>query len=324
MKKVFVTDRSWPSYDGFVAEVEAAGGTAVFASAQDEETLIREGFDADIIVNSFAKVTDKVIAALTHCEMIVRTGISVDTIDVDAATAKGIRVCYVPDYCRDEVADHTFALSLIGLRHIALLNNRMHQHVWKSVEAGNVPRLSTAVFGLIGFGAIAKKMAARAKAFGMEVVAYDPFLTDGVFEENGVKHALTMENVFSCADVVSLHLPLNKQTYHVINAEAFAAMKPGTAFVNTARGGLVDTDALIAALRSGHIGAASLDVFETEPLPADCPLLEMDNVLLTPHAAYYSKESLPELVAKSTDEVIRTLEERENRVVINKKALGLD
>lgn len=323
MKKVFVTDRSWPSYDGFLAAVEGAGGTVVFASAQDEETLIREGADASIVVNSFAKVTDKVIAALTNCEMILRTGISVDTIDVEAATAKGIPVCYVPDYCRDEVADHTFALTLIGLRRIALLNKRMHQGVWKAVEAGNVPRLSHAVLGLIGFGAIAKKMAVRAKAFGMEVVAYDPFLPDSVFAENGVKHALTMENVFACADAVSLHLPLNKQTYHVINAEAFAAMKPGAVFVNTARGGLVDTDALIATLRSGHLGAASIDVFETEPLGTESPLVELDNVLLTPHAAYYSMASLPELVDKSTDEVVRTLEGRENRVVINKKELGL-
>ena len=118
MKKVFVTDRSWPSYDGFLAAVEGAGGTVVFASAQDEETLIREGADASIVVNSFAKVTDKVIAALTNCEMILRTGISVDTIDVEAATAKGIPVCYVPDYCRDEVADHTFALTLNGRRRI--------------------------------------------------------------------------------------------------------------------------------------------------------------------------------------------------------------
>ena len=122
---------------------------------------------------------------------------------------------------------------------------------------------------------------------------------------------------------MSLHLPLNKQTYHVINAEAFAAMKPGAVFVNTARGGLVDTDALIAALRSGHLGAASIDVFETEPLGTESPLVELDNVLLTPHAAYYSMASLPELVDKSTDEVVRTLEGRENRVVINKKELGL-
>lgn len=323
MKKVFVTDRSWPSYDDFVRQVTEAGGTAVFASAQDEATLIREGSDAQIVVNSFAKVTPAFIHALTDCRMIVRTGISVDTIDVPAATRRGIRVCYVPDYCRDEVADHTFALALIALRKIAFLNKRMHQHVWNSVEAGAVPRLTQAVFGLVGFGAIAKKVAVRAKACGMSVIAYDPYLDDAAFEKEGVARAGEMTQVFAQADVVSLHLPSNRETYHVIDAAAFEAMQDGASFVNTARGALVDTEALIAALRRGKVGAASLDVFEEEPLPENSPLLEIDNVLLTPHAAYYSSDSLPELQARSTDEVIRTLTGRENRMVFNKKELGL-
>lgn len=323
MKTVFVTDKSWPEYDEFIAKVEAAGGKVVFASAQDEATLIREAADADVIVNSFAKVTENVIAVLKHCEMIVRTGISVDTIDVEAATAKGIKVCYVPDYCRDEVADHTFTLALVSLRKISLLNKRMHQGVWNSVEAGYVPRLNTITFGLVGFGAIAKKMAVRAKSFGMKVIAYDPFLDDSVFEENGVEHAVEMVDVFKAADVISLHLPLNKKTHHVINAEAFASMKDNVVFVNTARGGLVDTDALIDALKCGKVGAAGIDVFEVEPLNTDSELLNMDNVLVTPHAAYYSSASLPELVDKSTDEVIRVLEGRESRIVVNKKELGL-
>lgn len=323
MKTVFVTDKSWPKYDEFIANVEAAGGKVVFASAQDEATLIREAADADVIVNSFAKVTENVIAELKHCEMIVRTGISVDTIDVEAATAKGIKVCYVPDYCRDEVADHTFTLALVSLRKISLLNKRMHQGVWNSVEAGYVPRLNTITFGLVGFGAIAKKMAVRAKSFGMKVIAYDPFLDDSVFEENGVEHAVEMVDVFKAAGVISLHLPLNKKTHHVINAEAFASMKDNVVFVNTARGGLVDTDALIDALKCGKVGAAGIDVFEVEPLNTDSELLNMDNVLVTPHAAYYSSASLPELVDKSTDEVIRVLEGRESRIVVNKKELGL-
>ena len=323
MKKVFITDRSFPTYEKIEEKIRAAGGEVVYASAQDEATLIREAADADVIMNSFAKVTDKVIAALDHCKMILRTGISVDTIDVEAATAKKIKVCYVPDYCRDEVADHTFTLVLIALRKIALLNKRMHQGVWNSVEAGYVPRLSNVTLGLVGFGAIAKKMALRAKGFGMKVIAYDPYLPDSVFEENGVAHAVEMDDVFRAADAVSLHLPLNKSTHHVINGEAFAKMKDHVVFVNTARGGLVDTDALVEALRSGKVGAASIDVFEQEPLPVDHPLVEMDNVLLTPHAAYYSTASLPELMDKSTDEVVRVLEGRESRVVVNKKELGL-
>lgn len=323
MKKVFVTDRSWPSYDKFVRQVETAGGTVCFASAADEAALVREGSDADIVVNSFAKVTSAYIASLTHCETIIRTGISVDTIDVPAATARGIKVCCVPDYCRDEVADHTVTLAVAALRRIAFLDKRMRRGVWNSVEAGGVPRLSNAVFGLIGFGAIARRVAARAQSFGMRVIACDPYLEDGVFAEHGVLRAADRDGVLREADVVSLHLPLDPSTYHTIDGEAFARMKDGAVFVNTARGGLVDTDALIAALRSGKLSAASLDVFETEPLDPESALFQMDQVLLTPHAAYYSRDSLPELEDKSTDEVLRTLRGEQNRVIVNKRALGL-
>jgi len=324
MKKVFLTDRSWPSYDSFVEQVDAAGGTAVFATAQDEETLIREGSDADVVVNSFAKVTPNFIRSLTNCETIIRTGISVDTIDVPTATAKGIKVSYVPDYCRDEVADHTFTLAMVSLRRMAFLDKRMRAGVWNSVEAGRVPRLSQAVFGLIGFGAIAKKVAARAQVCGMSVIAFDPYLSDEVFTEFHVVRAAEMADVLKAADVVSMHMPLNNETYHTVNADAFAAMKDGAVFVNTARGGLVDTDALIAALKSGKLNAAALDVFEVEPLNQDSELFQMDNVMLTPHAAYYSSVSLPELQEKSTDEVIRVLKGEQNRIIINKKELGLD
>ena len=157
----------------------------------------------------------------------------------------------------------------------------------------------------------------------MTVRAYDPYLPEDAFAQFGAERAGTMDELFSDADVVSLHLPLNNQTYHVIDANAFAHMKDGVCFVNTARGALVDTQALIAALRSGKVSAASIDVFETEPLGPDSELLEMDNVLVTPHAAYYSSASLPELQEKSTDEVIRSLNGQPNRVVINKNALGL-
>ncbi len=323
MKRVFVTDRSWPSYDDFTSRVEAAGGTVVFASATDEQTLICEGGEADVVVNSFAKVTPAFINALRHCETIIRTGISVDTIDVPAATARGIKVCYVPDYCQGEVADHTMTLAASALRRVAFLDKRMRSGVWNSVEAGGVPRLSHAVFGLIGFGAIAKKVAARARAFDMQVIAYDPYLDDEVFVEYGVQRAVKMEDALRDADVISLHLPLNPDTYHTIGESAFAAMKDGAVFVNTARGGLVDTEALIAALKSGKLGAASLDVFETEPLESDSELFKMDQVLLTPHAAYYSRESLPELQEKSTDEVVRVLRGEQNRVIFNKRELGL-
>lgn len=321
MMKVFVTDKSWPNYASFSEQVNAAGGTAVFASAKDEDTLIREGSDADIVVNSFAKCTPKFINSLTNCQMIIRTGISVDTIDVPTATAKGIKVCYVNDYCRDEVADHTFTLAIASIRKAMLLDRRMHEGVWNSVEAGYVPRLNTLTFGLIGFGAIARKLAVRVQAFGMAVIAYDPYLAEKDFAACGVKNAATLDELYAQADVISLHLPLLPSTYHCIDAKAFAKMKDGVFFVNTARGGLVDTEALIDSLKSGKVCAAGLDVFETEPLGLGSELVKLPNVILTPHAAYYSNDSLPELQQKSTDEVLRTLRGEPNKVIFNRSDL---
>lgn len=322
-KMVFVTDKSFPDYTKFAATVQAAGHDIVFAGAGDEQTLIREGSGADIVVNSFALVTAKFINSLTKCKMILRTGIGVNTIDTDAATAKKIKVCYVPDYCRDEVADHTIALTLCAARKVCFLDKRLHANVWNSVEAGFVPRLGGCTFGLLGFGGIAQKVAKRIQAFGMKVLAYDPYLPDEAFSSAGVSRAKTYDEIFSGSDIISLNLPLTAETKYIINAENLAKMKNGVFIVNTARGPLIKEADLVNALKSGKVCAAGIDVFETEPLPADSELRKLDNVVLTPHAAYYSSVSLPELEARSLDEVMRELEGRPSRIVYNKSALGL-
>ena len=322
-KMVFVTDKSFPSYDEFISAVEGAGHEIVFASGKEEDTLIREGAGADIVVNSFALVTAKFINSLTKCTMILRTGVGVNTIDVEAATAKKIRVCYVPDYCQDEVADQTIALTLCAARKICFLDKRVRAGSWDSVEAGYVPRLSGCTFGLLGFGGIAKRVAKRIMAFDMKVIAYDPFLSDEEFSSAGVARAKTCDEVFSASDIISLNLPLNAETKYIINSENIGKMKDGVFIVNTARGPLIKEDDLVKALKTGKVCAAGLDVFEEEPLPAKSELRDLDNVIITPHSAYYSTLSLPELRARSLDEVMRVLEGRPSRIVYNKSALGL-
>ena len=322
-KLVFVTDKSFPSYDDFISSIQGAGHEIVFASAKDEDTLIREGANADIVVNSFAMVTAKFVNSLTKCKMILRTGIGVNTIDVDAATAKKIKVCYVPDYCRDEVADHTISLTLAATRKITFLERRLKEGKWNAVEAGYVPRLTCSTFGLMGFGGIAQRVAKRALAFGMKVIAYDPYVPDEVFSAAGVTRAAAYDDIFANSDIISLNLPETKETKHIINAQNIAKMKDGVFIVNTARGPLIKEDDLIAALKSGKVCAAGLDVFENEPLAENSELRKLENVVITPHAAFYSSVAMPELRAKSLDEVMRELEDKPSRVVFNKSALGL-
>ncbi len=179
------------------------------------------------------------------------------------------------------------------------------------------------MFGLLGFGGIAQKVAKRMLSFGLKVVAYDPYLPDEAFEAAGVTRAATQDEVFAQADILSLNLPLTDETKHVVNRESIRKMKDHVFIINTARGPLIDQKALLEALRSGKVCGAGIDVFEEEPLPADHPLCAMENVIITPHAAYYSKDSLPELEAKSLDEVLRALRGEPARILYNKAALGL-
>lgn len=320
--KIFVTDKSFPSYDKEIEVLSKYDAELIFASKNDTKTFISEGYDADVVINSFAEVTSEFIEKLDNCRMIIRTGIGVNTIDVEAATKKRIMVSYVPDYCRDEVANHTVTLALAISRNINFLNKRVLEGVWNSVEAGYVPRINGKVFGLLGFGGIAKRVAKRMQAFDMEILAYDPYLTDEEFEMLNVKRAITVDDVFKVADIISLNLPLTDETYHIVNKDNIAKMKKNVFIINTARGPLINEDDLVEALINGTVCGAGLDVFEVEPLPLDSKLRNLKNVILTPHAAYYSNDSLPELQRKSLDEVVRVLNNEKPINWFNKKNLN--
>lgn len=271
-----------------------------------EESVIEHCKDADALLSVYAPITEKVIQELDNCKVLVRYGIGFDSIDVDAATKKGIPVCNIPDYSIPEVATHTIAMLLHFERKIGILDKSIREGKWNPNLAFTSTRLSSINLGLVGFGNIAQQAAEYAKAFGINILAYDPFIPEEYMLEKGVKK-VELEELFQESDYVSLHVPLNDGTHHLINKESIAKMKDSAVIINTARGPIIDQDALVHALKNGNLRGACLDVLENEPVKLTDEILELDNVVITPHAAFNSvqaKERLHARVAETTYEVL--------------------
>ena len=257
---------------------------------------------------------------------IIQMFVGLDNYDVDAATRKGIGVCNNPNYGTEEVAAMAISLFLTIMRKTALYDRQIKAGKWPHGKENTIPysgrRLSTMTFGIVGFGAIGRQCAKFAKGLGMNVVACSPHCPDQVFAEYGVRR-VSMEELYALSDAISLHTPLRADNRRLIGREAFAQMKDGVFFINTARGALVDEEALIEALNSGKVAAAGLDVFGEEPLPKDSPLLKMDNVVLTPHAAYHTAESEEDIENLSAEIVLQIMRGEVPASCVNKKQLGL-
>jgi D-3-phosphoglycerate dehydrogenase / 2-oxoglutarate reductase len=243
---------------------------------------------------------------LTRCKAIGRFGLGVDNIDIKAAAELGITVTYVPDYCMHEVSDHAMALLLALARKIPFSNRLVQGGRWEMPAVVPIHRLAGRVLGLVGFGNIPRALTPKAKAFGLRVVAHDPFVGGDALAAAGVE-GKSFDELLAISDFVSVHAPLTPGTRGLFNADAFRKMKKGSILINTARGPLVDEAALIAALDAGHLGAAALDVVEVEPPAPESRLLGRDNLILTPHTAFYSVEALDELQAKCASDVARVL-----------------
>ena len=249
-------------------------------------------------------IDDAVFDRAPKLRIVCRLGVGYDTVDTAAAARRGVPVCNVPDYGTTEVADHAMALALALVRGIVPYNEAVRddpEKGWSVRRAPHVARLGELTFGVIGLGRIGGAAALRASAFGMSVVGYDPHVPGGHERTLGIGRAGTLAELLAAADVVSVHCLLNDETRHMIDAQAVAAMKPGAVVVNTARGGVVDLDALYEGLKSGRVGAVGLDVFETEPPPADHPLIAAwrareawleGRCVVTPHAAFYSPTAI--------------------------------
>lgn len=303
---IAVTDSVFPSLEPAMKALARVDPQMRMSKSTSADDILAVARDADAVLVTYAKLPAELLQQLTRCKVIGRFGLGVDNIDVAAAAARGIAVTYVPDYCMQEVSDHAMALLLALARKVPFSNKLVQSGRWEMPAVAPLHRLAGQVLGLIGFGNIPRALVPKAKAFGLKVVAYDPYAPMDVFAAAGVE-SVSFDDLLARSDFVSVHAPLTPATRGLLNAAAFAKMKKGALIVNTARGPLIDEPALIAALDSGHVGGAALDVVTTEPLPKDSPLLGRDNVILTPHTAFYSVEALEELQTKCASDVARVL-----------------
>ena len=316
--QVVLTDHVFPSLDPVQQELASIGAQLQLAHGE-REALVRLLPQADAVLNTYLPLDASLIGLMQRCRIIARMGIGVDNVDVEAATARGIWVTNVPDYCVEEVADHTWALILALVRKVAWLNGPTHQGAWSFQEVRPIPRLQGLVLGLVGFGRIGRRVADRGRAFGMRVVAYDPYLQPQRIAEGGAE-PVDFDRLLQVSDVVSVHSPLTPQTRHLLDGRALSRMKPGAFVVNTSRGGIVDEQALRQALDSGHLAGAALDVLEREGAGQASPLHGHPRVILTPHVAFFSEESVVDLQRKAARQVTRVLAGQEPDYPVNRPA----
>ncbi|MFB9276245.1 C-terminal binding protein [Cohnella cellulosilytica] len=260
--------------------------------------------DADAVLTQWAPVTAEAIESFEKCRVIVRYGIGVDNVDLEAARRKNIPVVNVPDYAIEEVADHTLSLMLAIVRKIPQVAQRVRDGIWEISPCRPMIGLQDKTIGLAGFGNIARAVLKRAAAFGLKAIAYDPYVDESVFAGLAAEK-VDWETLLARSDILSVHMPLTPATKRILNADAFDRMKPASFLVNTSRGGTVDTGALIEALRDGRIAGAAVDVLEQEPIAPDSPLLKMDNCIVTSHCAWYSESSLLRLQEYAALEIKR-------------------
>ena len=303
---IAITDSPFPSLNPAKKALARLDPEYRMAKSPNADDILAVARNADAILVTYAKLSGELLRQLKNCKAIGRFGLGVDNIDLPAAKKLNIAVNYVPDYCLREVSDHAMALLLALARKVPLANKLVQSGRWEVPPIVPLRRLEGQTLGLVGFGNIPRALAPKAKAFGFKVLTHDPFVKSDMLASAGVE-GVSFDNLLARSDFVSVHAPLLPATRGLMNAAAFAKMKKGAYLINTARGPLIDEPALIAALNSGHLGGAALDVVTTEPLAKDSPLLGRDNVVLTPHTAFYSVEALEELQTKCASDVARVL-----------------
>jgi D-3-phosphoglycerate dehydrogenase / 2-oxoglutarate reductase len=276
------------------------------AQCKTEEQVIELARQADAILNQYAPISRSVIESLENARVISRYGVGINTIDLEAATEKGITVANVPDYGMEEVSNHTLALLLSWARKVPLLNNEVKKGNWDFKACVPIHRFNEQTVGVLGFGRIPRRFIEKVKPLGFKLAAYDPFVSAEDMAAVGVRK-MELNEIIREADYLSVHVPLVKDTFHLLNAERFSQMKKNAVIINTARGPIIDEKALIEALETGTIAGAALDVTEEEPISIDSPLLNMDNVIITPHSAWYSEEAMVELRQKAARNIVQVL-----------------
>ncbi|MGQ9629320.1 MAG: C-terminal binding protein [bacterium] len=315
--KVVMTDYDFPSFEMERREFAKIGAEFIPAQCGTEDDVIELARDADAVINEyFGPINRRVIELLEKCKIIARTGIGVDTIDVRAATDRGICVTNVPNYCLDEVSDHVMALLLSCARKIAHLNDLVRRGIWDYKVARPMYRLRGKTLGIVGYGKTARRLVPKARGFGLDLICYDPYVDKNIPLEDGVA-TVDLEELLRKSDFISIHVPLNDETRGMFGEEQFKEMKKTAYIINASRGAVVKGDALYKALKEGWIAGAGLDVAEVEPIGKDSPLLELSNIVITPHSAWYSEDSMVELQTTYTQDVIRVLSGRWPRFLVN-------
>jgi D-3-phosphoglycerate dehydrogenase len=303
--KVVLTDYVWDQLAVEHRTLDDIADLVALKTTRPDEFL-GQAADCDALLNTYAgPITAEAMAKMPRCKIIARYGIGVDTIDLAAATEAGIIVTNNPTYCIEEVAEHAMAMLLCCARRIAFYDRRVRAGEWSVPPGKPLFRLAGRTLGLIGFGNIARQVAVRAAAFGMRILYSDPFVAQGQHAAPGEK--CDLDALLREADFVSVHPPLTAETRGLIGDRALGLMKPGAVLINAARGPIVDTAALVRALDAGRIAGCALDTTDPEPLPDPHPLRGRDNVIITPHAAWYSEEAMVGLQAGAPAEVRRVL-----------------
>lgn len=320
--KVVICDYEFENVEPEKEALKTVPNLEFFPDAQckTEEELIELTKYADGVLNQWNHLTANVINKMENCKVIATYGIGTDKIDVEAATKKGIYVCNVPAYGTGEVANHAFSMILACSRQLVQYDRLIRQGKFGYPTLGKkLYRLDGQTVGLVGFGKIPRNLSRKLMdAFNMKVLAYDPFITEEFAKECGVTK-VDLETLMKESDFVSIHVPLTKDTKYIIDEKMLRLMKPTAYLINCGRGAIVKEDDLAKVLKENVIAGAGIDVFEVEPISPNDPLMQLDNVIVTPHSAYYTEESLYALQYGAAAEVARVLKGEEPLSAVNKK-----
>jgi len=306
MPRVLFSDYEYPDLDLERKLFEGAGTELVAAQCRTEFDVIEAAAGCAGILLQYAPITERVLAALPQLGIVSRIGVGVDTVDTAACARHGVWVANSPDYGVGEVATHALALVLALIRNVVAYNRDIRAGKWHYLSSGKLKRAGEMTLGIVGLGRIGKRMAHVSRNVFRRVLAFDPHLIDGDFPAY-VERAADLAGLFAASDVVSVHTPLSDETRGMIDADIFGRMRPGSYVVNTARGAIVNIDDLLAALDSGILAGAGLDVLPIEPVPAESPLLGHPRVILTPHAAFFSVQAEVELRRKAAQNIVSWL-----------------
>lgn len=320
--KIAISQADYPNAEIEKRVFEEIGAEVVVGHATSDDELIQLATGSDALLVEYAHVTETVLDELETLTVVSRYGIGVDNVDIDAATARGVTVTNVPSYCEEEVATHALALLLSVVRRTAQYTADIKDGTWDWKTGRPIEPLVGKTVGFAAFGKIPRTFARIASGFDFDYVVYDPYLDEGDTDEMDVE-LVDFETLLSESDVVSIHAPLVEETRHMFDTDAFRRMKDSAVLINTARGPLVNENALYSALEAGELAGAGFDVMEEEP-PNESPLFDLDSVVVTPHVAWYSERSLDELRRKAAENVVRVLQGAEPHGVINEQTLGDD